>query len=194
MKGDDPVETLQRLERAAVLTDLVEELRTAGSWSGDDHLQAAICLLQTAGRVPLGYTFLVWKESPHSFDLADDLDRMQALGVLKLETRPFPNAPSFAAGPRARSLRERFTAIVSRYGEQAKTVAAAVSDKDVVELERLATASYVLEQTPSHDRDSLLKELLAVSPHTSEDDARAALAAVDDLLRAMHQPKTGTLG
>ena len=42
---------------AALVGVLVGQLRESGNWCGETHLQKAVYFLQTARRVPMGYSF-----------------------------------------------------------------------------------------------------------------------------------------
>ena len=61
--------TMGTTVNVAILADLVTQLRTAGNWCGETHVQKTIYLLQTARQVPMGYSFVLYKPAPYSFDL-----------------------------------------------------------------------------------------------------------------------------
>jgi uncharacterized protein YwgA len=70
---------MDRLWRASLLLTMNEELRRAGSWAGETHMQKAIFFLQELIKVPLGFEFLLYKHGPFSFDLRDELTFMRAV-------------------------------------------------------------------------------------------------------------------
>ena len=59
---------MDRLRRAAILTQLVGNLRREGSWCGETHVQKATFFLQELMEVPLGFNFVLNKHGPFSFD------------------------------------------------------------------------------------------------------------------------------
>lgn len=60
---------MERLNRAAVLLNLVETLRSKGSWASETHFQKAAYFLQELLRVPLEFEFILYKHGPFSFGL-----------------------------------------------------------------------------------------------------------------------------
>ena len=85
---------MNRLQRAAVLTALADELRKRGSWCGETHLQKATYFLQSLLGVPLGYEFILYKHGPYSFDLHDELTALCTDQLLELRPQPYPYGPS----------------------------------------------------------------------------------------------------
>jgi hypothetical protein len=63
---------MERLQRASILLTLNEELRRAGSWAGETHMQKATYFLQELTRIPLEFDFVLYKHGPFSFDLRDE--------------------------------------------------------------------------------------------------------------------------
>ena len=68
---------MDRLQRASVLLALNEQLRAAGSWAGETHMQKATYFLQHLMGVPLAFDFILYKHGPFSFDLRDELTAMR---------------------------------------------------------------------------------------------------------------------
>src|SRR6266545_4036200 len=64
---------MKRLQRAALLTELVEQMRAHDSWCGETHLQKATYFLQELLDVEMDYDFVLYKHGPFSFDLRDEL-------------------------------------------------------------------------------------------------------------------------
>lgn len=54
---------MQRLERASVLLTLNEEMRKAGSWTGETHMQKAVFFLQELMHVSLELDFILYKHA-----------------------------------------------------------------------------------------------------------------------------------
>jgi len=69
---------MDRLRRAALLTQLIERLRRRGSWCGETHVQKATLFLQDLTRIPMGFDFILYKHGPFSFDLRDELTSLRA--------------------------------------------------------------------------------------------------------------------
>ena len=70
---------MERLQRAAVLLSLIEQLKDRGSWCGDTHIQKTTYFLQELLKVPLGFEFILYKHGPYSFDLEDEITALRAV-------------------------------------------------------------------------------------------------------------------
>lgn len=176
------MERLDRLQRAAILTELMEQLRDAGSWCGETHVQKAVYFLQEAFEVPLGYEYIFYKYGPYSFDLTEDLTALRADYLVEWDHRSPGYGPSLIPTPWSDQLRQRYPKTLEKYRPAIQSVAQALGRKDVKELEKLATALYVTRQAgvPS-DVDSRARRLCELKPHVSLEEAQAAVDEVDQI-------------
>jgi uncharacterized protein YwgA len=173
---------MKRLQRAAVLLSLVEEMGNKGSWCGETHIQKAAYFLQKLLGVPLGHDFILYKHGPYSFDLADEITGLRADSILKFEIRPEPYGPSLAPDSVSSFLVDNYPKTREKYAKQVAFVAAALGTNNVAELERLATALYVtLEGHAEPDAESRAACLHELKPHVSLEDAREAVRRVDEI-------------
>ncbi len=69
---------MNRLQRAAVLLTLLDALKQRGSWCGETHLQKSVYILQELFGVQLGFTFVLYRHGPYSFDLSQAVDRSRS--------------------------------------------------------------------------------------------------------------------
>jgi hypothetical protein len=171
---------MNRLQRAALLTDLADKLSQRGSWCGETHLQKAAYFLQALLEVPAVLEFILNKHGPFSFDLRDELTSLQADGLLELRAQPAPYGPSLVPTATSAEFRRRYPLTLGANQEKVGFVARALADKGVVELERLATALYVTRElghaAPAEQRAQRLHEL---KPHVAPDLALAAVRELD---------------
>ena len=58
---------MNRLQKAAILTELADQLRREGSWCGHTHIQKATYFLQDSLGLPTGSAFILYKHVPYSF-------------------------------------------------------------------------------------------------------------------------------
>lgn len=172
---------MNRLDRAAVVTELVERLREAGSWSGETHLQKALFFVQELTDVPTGYDFILYRYGPYSSDLSKELVGMRADGLIELAQKQYPYGPSIQPAPGSEKLRDRLTEIVSRYEDDLARVVDAVGTKDASQLESLSTALFLRKRQHLEDVRSIADAVTAVKPHISTELAEAAAAEVLDL-------------
>ena len=177
---------MNRLQRAAVLTALADELRKRRSWCGETHLQKATYFLQALLGVPLGYEFILYKHGPYSFDLHDELTALRrpvaGTSPAALPLRPFP-----AAHPGERRLPGAFLAHSRCLPARLDFAADKLADKGVADLERLATALFVTREIPDGDAEVRALRINQLKPHVSLDEARTAVATVD---RVIQEAKT----
>ncbi len=174
---------MKRLQKAAVLTKLIGELRRHGSWAGETHVQKASYLLQEVTGVPLGYEFVLYHYGPFSFDLRDELTALRADRLIDLEPQR-EYGPKLAATGQAERLHEDFGRTLGRYGPAIAFVARKLGGKGVYQLEKLATALYVtkeLGETASVEERA--EELHRLKPHVSPEEAQAAIEEIDAFCR-----------
>jgi uncharacterized protein YwgA len=105
---------VKRLQRAAVLIDLVERLRAHDSWCGETHLQKAAYLLQQLADVDLDYDFVLYKHGPFSFDFRDELNELLVDGIIRYEPQPPPYGPRIAVTAQAERVREMYPKTLAR--------------------------------------------------------------------------------
>ena len=173
-----------RLQRFALLTELADRLREAGSWAGETNLQKAAYFLQELFQIDSNFNFVLYRHGPFSFDLRDDLSELHANGLIEFVPYP-PYGPRIQSTPAGEELRRKFPTTLRRVGPAIAFVAAHLGDKDVVKLERLATALYVLRNSEQGaDMDQLAARVHEIKPHVSIEKAKAALSTVKQL---MHQ-------
>src|ERR1017187_6331592 len=102
---------MNRLQKYSVLLALNEELRSAGSWTGETHMQKATYFLQHLMGVPLGFDFILYKHGPFSFDLRDELTAMRAEGFLRLEPQ-HPYGPTLVTEEKSELLKHAFRTMI----------------------------------------------------------------------------------
>ena len=171
---------MDRLKKAALLTHLVERLRAQGSWCGETHVQKATYFLQELLKVPTGFTFVLYKHGPFSFDLRDELTALRADDLIKLELQPPPYGPRLAPNPRSKHLQEVSSRTLAKYEDRIGFVAEKIGARNVSDLERLATALYVTAQLGKCVSSAVrAKELTALKQHVSPEAAEAAIQEID---------------
>ncbi len=174
---------MNRFKQDALLAETAFSLRSRGSWCGETHMQKAVYFLQRLRRVPLGFAFILYKHGPFSFELRDELTVMVADGFLELRAQ-WPYGPSLLPTSISEDLRLSFPKTLRQYGRDIEFVSAEFGDRNVNELEKLATALYVYSE---YDRDSPREQariLHQLKPHIPVQDAFEALNHVNSLAQA----------
>ena len=175
---------MNRMQRAAVLLTLLDQLKAKGSWCGETHLQKATFFLQELAEVPLGLDFVLYKHGPYSFDLNDEITALRADMLLTVQPRE-PYGPSLYTSDGGRTLLDRYQQTLGRYATAIKFVADHLGSSNVAELEKLGTALYVLKQVPSADQGTRSKKLQEFKPHVRSEEALLAVQDVDNMRTAV---------
>jgi hypothetical protein len=164
---------MERLQRDSVLISLIEALRNRGSWCGEAHLQLVTYFLQELLKTPLGFQFILYKHGPYSFDLCYALAQMEADFMVEIVPLPRYRA-SFTLGETSNLLKEKFPITIAKYQKAVNFVVEKLAEKNVSELQRVATAMYVSldNKTSSQTLAQRIKEL---TPHVSLEEACQAL-------------------
>lgn len=173
---------MERLEKAAVILGLIEEMGSRGSWCGETHIQKACYFLQELLCVPTSYQFILYKHGPFSFELRDDLTGMRADGLLTIIPKPFPYGPSLILGENSSYIIHNFSYIKELYQERIIFIADRLANKGVAELERLATAYYVTRELKGESSERRAKRLHELKPHVSPEEAKEAVIMVDKII------------
>lgn len=175
---------MDRLERAALLLRLLEELHKQGSPCGQVHLQKAVYFAQGLMDIPLGFRFVLYRHGPFSFDLRDECTALRADHLLRFGSIQ-PWGAEYEPTDRKEYLDGIYRDRVDRYSESIAFVAGTIGDKGGAELERLGTALFVTldERTGStaEDRSSRVTDL---KPHIPTDKARMAVEKIDGIIEA----------
>jgi uncharacterized protein YwgA len=174
---------VKRLQRAAVLIELADQMRDRGSWCGETHLQKATYFLQQLFDPELDFDFILYKHGPFSFELRDELMAMRADGLIALEQQPYPYGPTLAPTDAGEGIKATYPKTLRTRRSAIRFVAEELAEKDVNQLERIATALYVTlpdQDAPSHVR---AREIHALKPHVTIERATQAIEELDATLK-----------
>ena len=169
---------MERLRRAALLSRLIEKLRERESRCGEPHVQKAAFFLQELMDVPLGFTFIMYKDGPYSFDLRDDLTGLRADEIVRLEPQ-WPSGPRIGLTDRSRHIKRMYVRTLQNYEDEIDSVATWLGPKGLADLERCGTALFVTRHADLEGSvDSRVEEVVRRRPHVSRRDARVAVEEV----------------
>lgn len=173
---------MKRLQRAAVIADLANEMRSRGSWCGETHLQKATYFLRELFDDELDFEFILYRHGPFSFDLRDELMEMRVDGILELERQPYPYGPRLAVTEVGEELERTYPKTLARRNDAIGFVADRLGTKDVNQLERVATALYVTWRRNERSREERATEIHSLKPHVSIERALEAVDEVDKIV------------
>lgn len=163
---------MKKLEKAAILLSLIKKSMKKGNWCGETYVQKSVYILQTLFGNGLGYDFILYKYGPYSFDLKDSLTAMRADRFLELESHP-PYGPKFAPGENSVFFDNHYLEIAEKFKSRLDFIAEKLGDYKVPELEKLATALYVLEKQGGKKKDEgeIAKCINELKPHIKVEEA-----------------------
>lgn len=168
---------MSNLKQAAILAQLIEKLRSRGSWAGETHIQKACFFMQNLFDGENEFDFVLYHYGPFSFDLREKLENMLAEGFVELD-RVLGYGPKFSVTERGKELMRKFPNALSNRINEIEQTANFVRDRNAGELERTSTALYLLMKNPGASDDQLVRELVKVKPHVQPE---AALEAVQEI-------------
>jgi hypothetical protein len=174
---------VDRVKRFAVVALLDKYMDECGSWCGETHLQKALFVLQELFSPDLGYEFILYKHGPFSFEFRDDLASMRADGLLEIVVRHPEYGPSYLPTEFTDAFLERFPKTARNHEIQIRFVAHQLADKNVTELEKIATALFIYKRFSFESKHERARELVRLKPHISDSDALSATTAVDSLAK-----------
>ena len=158
---------MNRLQKAALISEMLDRMIERGSWGGETHLQKCLFFLQSMRGVPTDYVFQLYKYGPFSFDLRDELVHLQAEGMVQLDPRSASYGSSLKTSEASQTLRRYFPKTLDKYGRAIDLIADHFGKLNASELGKLATAYYFhLEDTDRSDED-VGKKVNAVKSYIS---------------------------
>lgn len=171
---------MKRLQKAAVLAKLCEELRDRDSWCGETHIQKDIYVLEDMLEGDeLGFQFILYKHGPYSFDLSEELAELRADRLFKAEPQRAPYRPRLSLTESGRRLLGTYPKTVALYSERIAFVADWLAPCGVAQLERIATALWVTRELQTEDVLARAMRVTELKPHVRTARAIEAVEEVD---------------
>lgn len=177
---------MERLKRSAIVISLIEHLQEKRSWCGETHIQKTTYFLQELLKVPMRFEFILYKHGPYSFDLGDELTAMRADMLVELKSQQ-PYGPSIVPGPTSEQLKRLFPKTLGKYKDKVVFIADRFSKCDVAELERLATAFFIIHETHIHNRERIAAHINKIKPHISTEQALEAIDTENEIRKEAKQ-------
>jgi hypothetical protein len=170
---------MNRKDEAIVLC-LIENMKKHKNWCGETHIQKATFFLKELTDVPLTYNFILYKHGPYSFDLKEELNIMLSDLILQ-NIQKNPYGPSLYPFNNARQLSDDYNDTITSYSREICFISEKLSNKDVSELEQLATALYTIKNFSESD-DSKAEFINKIKPHISIEIAKRAIDTVKNFI------------
>ncbi len=174
---------MDQIEFEAVVITLIDELKKRGSWSGITHLQKTLFFLQDMMKIPLGHDFVLYKHGPYSFDLQPAVNAMLANQILNYEIREPDFGASFVRGDNCKVVFTRETeSLIEQCRPRIEFVAEKLANKNVSQLERIATAFLVYDREGLDDDEAVAWRINQLKPHVSIEKAKEAIIEAKKIL------------
>lgn len=166
-------------DQTIFILKMLGELDEAGSWCGETHIQKCLYLLHSLEDVAFEYEYVMYKHGPYSFELHDELSRLEAAFLIERIS-----TPPYGSRLKDTDLGKRFmTKGLSKNSADTgaiKRIAEEFGPCSVAELERYATAAFVRQANPEFCDDQVTQEITKIKPHVTADKANNAVEKLKD--------------
>ena len=177
---------MERLQKATLISEMLNRMIDKGSWGGETHLQKCAFFLQEMRNVPTGYLFQLHMYGPYSFDLSDELVRLRGVGMMLLIPRN--NGSGLKVSKLGQSLRKHFPRTLEKYSDDIDFVTDNFGDLNASELGKLATAyHFILQDKDSSDED-IAKKVNKVKSHILISEGMEAAKMVRTIANSTRTP------
>lgn len=163
------------LKKYALIISMIEHLNTEGNWCGEIHIQKALYFIETLFPGKTNYKFILYKYSPFSFELRDDIGIMVAKGILKAKPM-YPYGPRLLPGEVSEKIKIMYQDVLSKNELIIKFIAKEFTNKNVFDLEILATALYIIHMEKKEKViERNVEKLIDMKPHIPFNTAKKAI-------------------
>lgn len=176
---------MDNLAKASIVLKLATAMRRKGSWMGETHIQKATYFLEHLLKVPLSFDFILYKHGPFSFDFRAFLTYMASEEFIGWQAHP-PYGPSLQVGDMGDALLDQFGGQTTGYDARIDFVADWLGNKNVAELERVATALYVTSEEGLKG-STRASRIMQLKPHIDESQSQASVKELDLMNEALRE-------
>lgn len=164
----------------AVILAVIDGLKNEGSWTGKTHVQKSLFLAQAARAFEVQFEFVLYKHGPYSFDLEHEMEEMKSYGAMQAE--PVSGfGVILSPGPTASLVKDR-AALPDEIKPNINRISKFIGKRNVIELERLATAAWIRTREGMDDPVQAATRLHELKPHIQITEAEEAGKELHSLL------------
>jgi len=168
-------------KKAALVLAVIRSLKQHASWTGKTHVQKSLFLIKTATQIDVPFTFVLFKHGPYSFELETELEQMKSYLAITSELDPNGYGVVLSPGSGSRFIDQR-GGLSDVENSAVERVCRFVGQRNVSELERIATAAWIRKTERVGDSASVAARLNKLKTHVSIHDAELADIEVCTLL------------
>jgi uncharacterized protein YwgA len=157
----------------ALILAIIEKLRARGCRTGKTHVIKGLFLAGAAGEIEQLYDFFLYKHGPYSTDIESNLEQMTSYGGITAEPALDGYGVMLSPGEMAEFVKRR-ASLTPKIERAIDHVCRFIGPKNVVQLERLATAAWIRTRERIKDHDAVAARLHELKPHISLAEAQKA--------------------
>ena len=166
----------------ALLIRLMEEIKRASAFPGETRLQGAAYILQELLSAPFRYTYVLYKEKPHCFDLSQALVELTADWKVHIKSAAGVGAYFKPRKKRTESLLRKHEELLEKHKEQIEFTAQWVCKRTIRELERSMTALYFKLDRPGDTRRDVEEVMARARTYLSRKEVSTGVGLALELL------------
>lgn len=171
-------------QKDVLLIEIIDQLRKHRNWCGEFHIQKVIYFLQELFDLKIGFTYILYKNSPYSFDLTDELNHLCSCYLIEFDHRSPGYGPSLVPTKTSYGLLSRFSKTTSCYKPQIEFITEKLGRKSTAELDHLSIALWVtreLDESSSYSQRA--ERIHSLKPYVSALDALEVLYELDKIVQ-----------
>ncbi len=175
------------INKYALLLQIIKELNSVGSWSGNTHIQKTVSLVQSILGEEI-YKFTIHHYGPYSFELRDDLERLVSVGFV---TRTFDDFGYHykITEKGLEYLQKNFE--LNYIADIIKEVAFHFGRAPTYVLELFSTIDYALRKYDTDSEKVIVEYVKRLKPHFSETVIAKALEMWKDIRFSILEKSSG---
>jgi hypothetical protein len=179
---------MELFEKYALIYGINARLHEKNVGCPDTTLHVAVYFLQELLGVPLGFKFIIARNTVFSFKLHDSLNDMYGLMLLDLSSRGAPKSPEILPIERAKLFKKEYPDLLSQYQSEFNWVAEKFIDREDLEISLLGVAIYLLRS----EKDMTYEEKIAYTleiksiAKATEDEVKLAFKEAERTLEEFH--------
>jgi hypothetical protein len=179
--GEQGVE--MEFQKHVLILAMIEALSAQGARCGKTAVVKGLLLAESAGLLEPRFRFFLYKHGPYSTEVLDDVERMVSYDAVAVE----PGLDGYGVLLKPAKMAS-YVKQQSPLSDEARAVidrvCGFIRQRNVLHLERLATAAWIRTREAIDDPDDVAQRLHALKPHISLEAAREADRQVADFLRS----------
>ena len=179
---------MERLERAAVVLELLDGLLRKRTPRLETHLQKNFFVLQEVLGIPTEYHFILYKHAPFSFELRDEITAMRGDFLIELDFSS-PRGIGFRITENGNRVRKRFCTVIDAHRKAIDFVVEKLGLMFGRRLERFTMALFLYLKGDGGSAEVLAERMVALKPHVSMEEAlpssREAMAFLGEVEREL---------